>query len=245
MNSNEIYIYGGGVVGYCLAAHFEQLNIPYKIFVKKEQENGYGLTIQEADNILHYLNLKPELKNINYLNRYVQINSNEEIISSNCHSKGNYVISRCDLINLFKSKVKQTNVILIQNEITDLVELEDKVTFKIGEKEFNCSYLIGCDGIHSKVRKLIGIKDEEILTDTLYDITFYNIAKTSIYKSIISDVVELVLNCNYNYINSNIRIFIKPNGPHGATAQVVHHRDINLSFILDSRNFGKHLDIRS
>ncbi len=119
MYEQYIGIFGGGIAGFALADHCEKFNIPYRVVISNDDaSNGYGITIQEADNIIQYLNLKPNLEKINYLNRYVKINKNEEIIFANCHSKGNYVISRAYLIALFREKINQENIIRIKdNEI--------------------------------------------------------------------------------------------------------------------------------
>ena len=199
-----IYIYGGGVVGYCLAAHFEQFNIDYKLFTRNDTGVGYGLTIQEADNIIHFLNLKPDLAKINYLNRYVRINKECQIISSLCHSKGNYVIPRSYLIELFASKLNKDNVIHAHENITKLIELEDSVEFNIGSTKYKCDYLIGCDGINSQVRKFINITDSELLVDTNHVIKFIEYISEG---------------------DNKIRIFIKPNGCYGASMQLIHHRN--------------------
>jgi len=215
-----ICIYGGGVVGLCLAAHFEKLNIPYKIFLKEEYGVGYGLTIQEADNILHYLDLKPDITQINYLNRYVRIDKECNIISSTCHSKGNYVIPRVDLIKLFKTKIKDDNIIKLNNlEIDNLIEYDDCVKFNIGPTNYTFDYIVGCDGVNSRVRKFTNIRDEDLLVDTNYVIKFFNFNDDSIFKCVSSDVIECIVPGH----STIIRIFIKPNGNYGATMQIVHH----------------------
>lgn len=58
MYENYIGIFGGGIAGFALATHFEKLNILYKlIIINDDSNNGYGITIQEADNIISYLGL--------------------------------------------------------------------------------------------------------------------------------------------------------------------------------------------
>ncbi len=230
-------IYGGGVVGYCLAAHFEKFNIPYKLFTKEEKNDGYGLTIQEADNIIHFLQLKPDLNQINYLNRYVKINGCEEIIYSECHSKGNYVIPRSYLIELFESIVNKENIIKLNSDVlSNLTESDNSVRFNIGTTEYESKYLIGCDGIHSKIRKHI-MKDD-ILIDTEYIIMYAEFKDSSKYKFIQNDVIEYISDQN------KIRIFIKPNGMYGASIQIVYPN--TLSFLqlaeLIPRNIYNHID---
>ena len=210
-----ICIYGGGVTGYCLAAHFEHFNIPYKIFTKDESNDGYGLTIQEADNILHFLQLSPQLEQINYLNRYVKIDQNENIIYCETHSKGNYVIPRSILIELFKTKINKNNQIHLNktDQIENIIESDNSVKFNILSTSYEFDYLIGCDGIHSTIRK--SIMKDDILIDTGYNISFFEFKDDSKYKFIRNDVVE------YVSTDKQIRIFIKPNGMYGATTQIV------------------------
>ena len=55
MYEQHIGIFGAGIAGFALAAHFEKFNIPYKIIITNDDaSNGYGITIQEADNIISY-----------------------------------------------------------------------------------------------------------------------------------------------------------------------------------------------
>lgn len=103
-----IIIIGDGIASYTLAAHLEKYNINYLIFSKLKNNNNclnnsYGLTIQEGDNILKFLDITFEKEDINFLLRYIKIDENANIIESNLHSKGNYVVSRHILIdNLIK-----------------------------------------------------------------------------------------------------------------------------------------------
>lgn len=242
MSDNEdniIGIFGGGVAGSALAAHFEKFNIPYKLIDTEYTEGGYGITIQEADNILHYLNLKPNLDKINYLNRYIKINSNEEIIFSNCHSKGNYVIPRFELISLFKSKVNPNNIIkLDKNDPINIEELDDYVAFN----EFKFSLLIGADGINSICRDKMNIKRDDAIIDTKFILEIKELKGS--YSLIKNDVVEFI---SQVHGISRLRIFIKPNGQHGATCQIVYpatYNELDIKMLIPKNiynDFGKTL----
>ena len=176
-----ICIYGGGVIGYCLASHFEHFNIQYKIFVKDESNDGYGLTVQEADNVLHFLGLKPSLEQINYLNRYIKIDKNENIIYCETHSKGNYIIPRSVLMELFNSKINKENVIHLNktDKIENIIESNNMIKFNILSDSYEFDYLVGCDGIHSTIRK--SIVEEDILIDTYHNISFFEFKDDSKY----------------------------------------------------------------
>jgi len=220
----EIGIYGGGVVGLCLAAHFERLNIKYKIIMNKtEYSDGYGLTIQDADNIIHYLGLKPELDKINYLQRYVKIDLDENIISSVNHSKGNYVIPRIELKKMFKSIISDENIIAFDPDIRikTIEDFEDHVELTLfsNNERYHFKYLIGCDGIHSSVRAHLAMR-EDTLVDTGYNLKISSFSESSFYKTISNDVIEYVSN------DSRLRLFIKPNGPYGASCQITYPSEL-------------------
>lgn len=111
-----IIIIGDGIASYTLAAHLEKYNINYLIFSKLKNNNNclnnsYGLTIQEGDNILKFLDITFEKEDINFLLRYIKIDENANIIESNLHSKGNYVVSRHNLIENLIKKINLDNVI--------------------------------------------------------------------------------------------------------------------------------------
>jgi flavin-dependent dehydrogenase len=213
MFETHIGIFGGGIAGYALALHCEKLNIPYKIIISNDDSNnGYGITIQEADNIIKYLGLEPKLDKINYLNRYIKINNKEEIIFANCHSKGNYVISRIDLINLFKENINKNNILHIK-QIIEFEETSDYVKIN----EFKFKLLIGADGINSVIRDKMNIKKDDAIIDTEFILEIRELKGS--YQLIKSDVIEYVSDVHKN---SRLRIFIKPNGPYGATCQIVY-----------------------
>ena len=234
----EIGIYGNGIVGLCLAAHLEKLNIKYKLITtRNELSDGYGLTIQDADNIIHYLGLKPELDKINYLQRFVKIDSSENIIDSVCHSKGNYVIPRIELKKLFNTLIKDENIITCSDTIKNIEDNEDHVVLTLSdERVMKFKYLIGCDGIYSSIREHIGITKEEILVDTGYDIKIFKFIKNSFYDMIENDVVE------YVSPNNMLRLFIKPNGKYGASCQITHPTDLDDFKSLIPPNILKQID---
>ena len=249
MYEQYIGIFGGGIAGFALAAHCEKLNIPYKVIISNDDaSNGYGITIQEADNIIQYLNLTPDLEKINYLNRYVKINKNEEIIFANCHSKGNYVISRSDLIALFKEYTNQENIIKIKDNETINIEETDsyvKINFNTNtniQTDLKFKLLIGADGINSIIRDKMNIKKEDVILDTQFVLEIRELKGQ--YQLIRTDVVEFVSEV---YKNSRLRIFIKPNGPYGATCQIVYpksYTQADIKYLLPEglyASFGKQL----
>ena len=212
-----IIIIGDGIAAFALGAHLEKFNIDYLIFSKYicKSNNSYGLTIQESDNILKFLDIKFNKEDYNFLLRYVKIDDTGDILESNYHSKGNYVISRHVLL---ENLIKKTNIDkLIQYNTLSIC---DKYII-CDSKIYKYDLLIGADGINSVVRKYLNVNDT--IQNTGYKFRIYKFSDI-FSKNFKNDCVE--------YLNpdNKIRIFIKPNGSLNTTAQIYYpqNSDFNL-----------------
>lgn len=215
MNPNRIGIIGGGIAGYAFASHCEKLGIPYTLFVLNNNSGGYGLTMQGAKKILKFLSITFDPTEINKLKRFVCINESLNVIKCTHHSNGNYVVPRLTLIDKFKETITQSNIIVIKNIYT-LTHNENNVAINIDGVNYTFDYVVGADGINSRIRELIGIKKEDCIVSTEYLLRIYQFKENSELRKIENDVREYV-----SSDSSPIRIFIKPCGKYGTSAQVV------------------------
>ncbi|WP_419211511.1 FAD-dependent monooxygenase [Maribacter sp. X9] len=113
----------------------------------------------EALNIVQEMGLLEKIKakqlTVNVNKRMV--NAKDETLFSWNHSEGNDIeIDRDDLLDILEESIPKNVEFLYKNRITRLEQFEDNVnvTFKNGENR-NFDFVIGADGTHSSVRKLI------------------------------------------------------------------------------------------
>jgi flavin-dependent dehydrogenase len=211
-----IIIIGDGLASFALGAHLEKFNIDYLIFSKlsNKSTNSYGLTIQESDNILKFLDITFDKNDYNFLLRYVKIDANGNILESNYHSKGNYVISRQVLL---EKLIKKTNIdkLIQYNALT----ICDKYIV-CDSKIYKYDLLVGADGVNSDVRKYLNVNDT--IQNTGY--------KFRIYK-LINSLKECIKNDCIEYLDpiNKIRIFIKPNGSYNASAQIYYPQNSDFN----------------
>lgn len=217
-----IIIIGDGIAGFTLAAHLEKFGIDYLIFSKIHNNtnllnNSYGLTIQEGDNILKFLDITFRKEDINFLLRFINIDKNADIVTSNFHSKGNYVVSRHILLEKLIQKINIDKLIQYK-----FLSIYDKYIV-CDSKIYKYDLLIGADGINSDVRKYLNVND--VVQNTGYKFRIYRFIDTY-FKNIKNDCIE--------YIDSEnkIRVFIKPNGSNPTTAQIYYPQ--NADFVLQN-----------
>jgi 2-polyprenyl-6-methoxyphenol hydroxylase-like FAD-dependent oxidoreductase len=221
-----IIIIGDGIAGFALAAHLEKFGIEYLIFSKLHNNNtllnnSYGLTIQEGDNILKFLDIEFKKEDINFLLRFIKIDKNCDVIESNFHSKGNYVVSRHILLENLIKKININNLIQYKSlSICDKYIVCDSKIYKY-------DLLIGADGINSDVRKYLNINNNlnDVVQNTGYKFRIYKFTDTY-FKNIKNDCVE------YLDPDNKIRVFIKPNGSNPTTAQIYYPH--NSDFVLQN-----------
>ena len=219
-----IIIIGDGIAGFALSAHLQKYNIDYLIFSKLHSNklntlnNSYGLTIQESDNILKFLDINFKKEDINFLLRYVKIDFNADIIESNLHSNDNYVVSRHILL---QELIKKTNInkLIRYNSMT----ICDKYII-VDSKIYKFDLLIGADGIHSDVRKHLN-NNNIFLRNLGYKFRIYTFVD-DFFRNIKNDCVEYI-DCD-----NKIRVFIKPNGSNPSTAQIYYPH--NSDFLLQN-----------
>ena len=208
-----IIIIGDGIAGFAFASHLDKYNIDYILLSKSKKyinsyDNSYGITIQEGNNILNFLNIKFKNNEYNKLLRYIKIDKDTNILGYNYHLNDNYVVSRQILLDKLIEKTNKNKIIKYDSLI-----ICDKYII-VDSQIYKYDLLIGADGINSDVRKYLNVND--VVENTGYKFRIYKFID-SFFKNITNDCVEYI--DSYN----KIRIFIKPNlinGINNTTAQV-------------------------
>jgi 2-polyprenyl-6-methoxyphenol hydroxylase-like FAD-dependent oxidoreductase/predicted DsbA family dithiol-disulfide isomerase len=157
-NDKSIAIAGMGVAGLAIANGFEKAGIPYSIFDRhfNENQSGFGFLILENGlRALAALGLKTKfLKVANPLHYYSAISPDGSILNST-KLESCYAISRTEMVRILSSGLKSDSIfknkgLQMFTETSDGVQLQ----FSTGETA-ESSFLFGCDGFHSAIRKAI------------------------------------------------------------------------------------------
>jgi 2-polyprenyl-6-methoxyphenol hydroxylase-like FAD-dependent oxidoreductase/predicted DsbA family dithiol-disulfide isomerase len=157
-NDRPIAVAGMGIAGLALANGFEKAGIPYSIFDRhfNEHQSGFGFLILENGlRALAALGLKTQfLKTANQLHFYSAISPDGTLLNST-KLEACYAISRTEMVRILSSGLKNDSVyknkgLQTFTENNDGVQLQ----FSTGETA-ESSFLFGCDGFHSAIRKTI------------------------------------------------------------------------------------------
>lgn len=157
-NDKPVAIAGMGIAGLALANGFEKAEIPYSIFDRhfNENQSGFGFLILENGlRALAALGLKTQfLKTANPLHYYSAISPDGTLLNST-KLESCYAISRTEMVRILSSGLKSKSVFKnkgLQNytDTSNGVQLQ----FSTGETA-ESSFLFGCDGFHSAIRKAI------------------------------------------------------------------------------------------
>jgi 2-polyprenyl-6-methoxyphenol hydroxylase-like FAD-dependent oxidoreductase/predicted DsbA family dithiol-disulfide isomerase len=161
-NEKSIAIAGMGIAGLALANGLEKAEIPYSVFDKhfNELQGGFGFLILENGlRALTTLGLRTQfLKAANSLTYYSAISPDGTILNST-KLEACYAISRSEMHQILTSGLRSNSVFKgrsLQNfaSKSDGVQLQ----FETGET-VDSSFLFGCDGFHSAIRKAIMPKE--------------------------------------------------------------------------------------
>ena len=157
-NNNSIAIAGMGIAGLALANGLEKAGITYSISDKhfNELQGGFGFLILENGlRALTTLGLRTQfLKAANPLTYYSAISPDGNILNST-KLEACYAISRSEMLQILTSKLSGDSVFKDRGlrsftSNSNGVQLQ----FDTGETA-ESSFLFGCDGIHSSIRKAI------------------------------------------------------------------------------------------
>ncbi|WP_299886771.1 FAD-dependent monooxygenase [uncultured Lacinutrix sp.] len=159
-------IIGAGIGGLTTALVFEKLNIEYQLFEKSSGPNAIGAGIWLAPNalqVMEFAGVLDEVINVgNVINRITLTNHKLDIItdSSQLPAKEKYGFST---VAIHRAKLQSVlidalpkNKIHWNKTVKTIAQLDDtiSVTFEDNSKS-ESRYLIGADGIDSKVRSFI------------------------------------------------------------------------------------------
>ena len=171
MKNKPIIIIGAGISGLTLALALLKNNINVLIFEKEKEieQRGAGINISpNGTSILYNLGLEEKINSLackpinielrDFNNGFLLAKQN---LNNSCEKKFKYPFfqaQRKDLINILFDEINRINseIIFFDYELKGYKEKNDfvSVTFNNDEK-VDGSLIIGCDGINSKVRKIL------------------------------------------------------------------------------------------
>lgn len=160
MEKIDFLIVGAGISGLFMGFLFEYHKFNFKIIERDKQfdsRHGYSLTLQaETKKILTEFNLLENIQEIasNTKENLFINGNNKEIIYQDTIEKFNIPIPRQSLRELFHDRLSK-NCIDWGKNIIDIIQLTSgQIIIRCSDgTEYQCKYLLGCDGIHSRVRK--------------------------------------------------------------------------------------------
>lgn len=160
-----ISIIGGGIGGLSLALALEKLNIEYRVFEKTNSFKTVGAGIWLAPNALQVLEwlgiLETVQTNGNSINRITITTHDLKPLSDSCQQfikdtfgYSTIAIHRAKLQEILLQNIPNEKIILGKSfhKFEKLSNNTIKILFE-DNSQIETNYLIGADGIHSKVRK--------------------------------------------------------------------------------------------
>ncbi|CAH6420918.1 FAD-binding protein [uncultured virus] len=219
-----ICIVGASIAGLTLAQYLKKHNIAFIILENKQsrisddkgddqrscQNQGYSLTLMQAVGILKELNLFDDLTDTVITTKSYGFSSEGTPLWCRDSWSDKTIVRRSELLRVLKQGIFVTYFDYDHYECHDdhviVYDRRSCCGSQSYDKEgnsINCDYLIGCDGLHSKVRtQLIGPNYIESCEDLILinGIT----SSTKITKS------SIEVDGSYQYVDGVSRLFVKP-----------------------------------
>ena len=167
----QVIVVGGGIAGLTTALALSHVGISSLVLEKLnfDDESGAGIQLTpNATRILFQLGLDKSLTAVSHEPNVLESRHWQtgkvlckvplrNIVAQYCVFP--YLqIRRSDLIEVLRQTCEQrTNIELIANvEVTEIDQTEDKVNLRSSNSKFSAPMVVGADGIHSTISRLIG-----------------------------------------------------------------------------------------
>jgi len=171
MKNKPIIIIGAGISGLTLGLALLKKNINVQIFEKEKEieQRGAGINISpNGSSILYNLGLEEKINSLACKPKDIELrNFNNGLLlakqnlNNSCEKKFKYPFfqaQRKDVINILFDEINKINpeIIFFGYELKEFEEKKDHVNIKFNNNDkIEGSLIIGCDGINSKVGKVL------------------------------------------------------------------------------------------
>lgn len=187
-------IIGAGIAGLTLAQYLKKQKIPFIVLDNRDDTwNGYSLTLMKAVDILKELDLFNDLQNIIITNKSYGFSYEGNPLWSRSVKKSKVIVQRGELLRVLRKDIPIISFNYDHYELTN----DGVIIYDIDNNSLLCDYLIGCDGVRSKVRsQLIGPNYIESIQNLI----------------IINGITEStkLLDGSYQFVDGVSRLFVKP-----------------------------------